>query len=134
LADDHDGPTFETGGTADHCRVVGIHPIAVQLMEFRKQRANIVERIGTLGMTGQLRDLPLRQIRENARRQRSAFGAETGNFFADIDLGIIANELQFVDFGFKFRNRLLEIQEIHGHRARTPTLMARTITGKPPQG
>ena len=72
-------------------------------------------------MARQLGDLPGREIREDALRELLALGLQPRNLFLDVDRGARRNVFQFFDLGFKFGDRLLEIEEIHCHRgARIP--------------
>ena len=62
-------------------------------------------------MTRNLRNLPGAQLGENALGQRLAFAAQARNLFVAVDLRIITNESQLLDFSFEFRDRLFKIKE-----------------------
>jgi hypothetical protein len=66
-------------------------------------------------MPRQLRDLPLRQVREDAGRQLPALGAQACDLVGDVHLGIARHELQLVDLRLQLGDRRFEVQEIHGH-------------------
>src|SRR5690606_14843804 len=116
MADDHHRLPIEMCRAADDGGVVGIHSIAVQLLEVREDRADIIERVRALRMARELRDLPLRQLRENAHRERAALCTQTGDLFPDVHLRIAGDELQLIDLRLELCNRLLEIEEIPWHR------------------
>jgi hypothetical protein len=67
-------------------------------------------------MPGELGDLPRRQVREDALRELLALGLQPRDLFLNVDRGARRNVFQFFDLGFKFGDRLLEIEEIHCHR------------------
>ena len=110
------GRVVETRGPADDGEVVAIHAIAVQLVEVVEDEPGVVERVGPLRMPRELRDLPGREIREDALRELLALGLQPRDLFLDVDRGARRNVFQFFDLGFKFGDRLLEIEEIHCHR------------------
>ena len=69
VADEHHRRVVEARGSADDREVVAKHAIAVQLVEVLEDEPGVVERVGTLRMTRELRDLPGREIREDALRE-----------------------------------------------------------------
>ena len=66
VADEHDRHAGQPRNATDDGLVVGIHAIAVQLVEFIEDRHGIVERVRSLRMTRKLCNLPGRQVGENA--------------------------------------------------------------------
>ncbi len=60
-------------------------------------------------MTRELRDLPRAQVREDVARQRLALLLEPVDLLADVELGVVADELERVDARLELRDRLLEI-------------------------
>src|SRR5690606_15350865 len=116
MADDHDRLAFETRRSADDRVIVRVHTIAMQLLEVGEDRAHVVERVRPLRMARELRDLPLAQIRKDARRERAAFRTQPCDLFSDVHLRVAGDELQLVDLRFELRDRLLEVEEIHCHR------------------
>ncbi len=121
MTDEHHRPVLEPRRTADDGEVIAIHAIAVQLVEVIEDEAGVIERVRTLRMTRQLRDLPGRKIREDVLRELLALLLQARDLFLDVDRGARRNMFQFFDFGFEFGDRLLEIEEIHCHRiARIP--------------
>ncbi len=117
LADHHHRPAVETRRTADDRPVIRVHAVAMQLLEVREDRRQVVEAVRALRMAGQLGDLPRGEVREDAGGQYAALGTQARDFLADVDLGVVRHESELVDLGFKLRNRLLEIQKTHGHSA-----------------
>ena len=80
-------------------------------------------------MAGQLRYLPRREARENVASQRLALAPQSGNLFADIQLRVIAYELQLVDLCLEFRDRLFKIKKLQIHPT-DHTLKAGTVTSQ----
>ena len=72
MADDDDRLVVEPRQAADEGMVVGVHAIAVQLLKIGEALVDIVERVRPLRVTRELSDLPCRQVREDAARQRFA--------------------------------------------------------------
>ena len=116
VADEHDGRVIEARGPADDGEIVAIHAVAMQLVEVLEDEPGVVERVGALRMPRELGDLPGREIREDALRELLALGLQPRDLFLDVDRGARRNVFQFFDLGFKFGDRLLEIEEIHCHR------------------
>ena len=116
VADEHHRAVVEPRRAADDGEIVAIHAIAVQLVEVLEDEAGVVERVGTLRMARELRDLPGREIREDVLRELLALRLQPRDLFLDVDRGARRNVFQFFDLGFKFGDRLLEIEEIHCHR------------------
>ena len=104
----------------------------MQLVEVLEDEAGVVERVRALRVTRQLRDLPGRQVREDALRELLALGLQPRDLFLDVDRGARRNMFQFFDLGFEFGDRLLEIEEIHCHRgARIPDSGVRRVGKRP---
>jgi hypothetical protein len=94
----------------------GQRPIPVQLLEIGEQRADVVERIRTLRMARDLRDLPRRQLRVDLLRERLALLLQARDLLGDVDRRVILHEAQLVDPGLQLGDRLLEIEKggFHG--------------------
>jgi hypothetical protein len=58
VADHHHRLAVEPGQPADDGRIVGVMPVAVQLLEVGEDGADVVQRVGPLRMARDLRDLP----------------------------------------------------------------------------
>ena len=97
MTENDDGLVFEASEAADERVIVGVHAIAVQLLEIREALVDVVERVGPLRVTGELRDLPGRQVRKDAPRERLALVLEARDLLADVELGVLADELQSID-------------------------------------
>ena len=100
---------------ADDGQIVAVHAIAVQFLPIAENHGDIVERVGTLRMARQFRDLPGRQVGENAGGQRPALRLQALDLLGDVDAGVGADELQLLDLGLEFRDRLFKFQKIHRH-------------------
>ena len=57
-ADDDDAVFAELGETADHGAVLGKEAVAVQFAEVGEGGVEIIQRVGALGMAGELNALP----------------------------------------------------------------------------
>ena len=62
-------------------------------------------------MTRNLRNLPGTELGKNGLGQRFTFAAKARDLIIDVDLGIVTNKAQFLDFCFEFRDRLFKIKE-----------------------
>src|SRR5262249_46041963 len=108
---------FDAGQPANDSQVVGIHAIAVKLVELAADGADVVECIRTMGMAGELRDLPGSEARKNARGELPALRLEASDFLLDVDLGLRGDVLELLDFCFELGDRLFEIQKGNGHES-----------------
>src|SRR6185312_1925771 len=77
--------------------------------------ADVVECVGAVRMACELRDLPRREARENARGELPALRLQASDFLLDVDLGLRGDVLELLDFRFELGDRLFEIQESNGH-------------------
>ncbi len=111
LAQHHAGVAIETRQAAHDRQVVRIVAVAVQFNEVGEDVAHVVERVGALGVAGNLGDLPRAQIAVDVLGELLALFAELVDFFRDIHRALGLHVAQFFDFGFEFGNRLLEIQK-----------------------
>ena len=64
-ADDHDAVFAQFGKAADHGAVFGKQPVAVQFLKIGESGLDVIQRVGPLGMAGQLDALPGGEVREN---------------------------------------------------------------------
>ena len=96
---------------ADDGQVIREGAVAMQFVKIGEKFAHIVERVRTLRMTRDLRNLPGRQIRVEILRELLALLGQPIDFFRNIDSGIVLNEAEFFDLRFEFSDRLLEIQK-----------------------
>src|SRR5579863_3384844 len=67
-------------------------------------------------MASELRDLPRRKAGENRSRQRTALGAQTGDFLLDVDFGIRGHMAELFNLGLEFGDWLLKFEKADGHR------------------
>ena len=115
MADDHDGQAIQLRQTAHDGRIVGKGAVAMQFMEIGQHQFDVVQRVDTLGMTGELGNLPGAEIREHRLCQLATLFLQFGDFFADVDLVIETDAAQLIDLGLQVGNRLFEIEEIEIH-------------------
>ena len=111
MADHHAGLAVETREAADDRQVVRIVAVAVQFVEIGEQLVHVVERVRALRMTGDLRNLPRRQVRVQIFGQLLALLGQPLDLFRNIDGRIVLHEAQFFDLRFEFSDRLFEIQK-----------------------
>ena len=130
MADDDDGLVVEPGQSADQRVVVGIHAIAVQLLEIGEALVDVVERVRPLRMTRELSNLPRRQVGEDAARQRFALVPQARDLLADVELGVVPDELQCVDPRFELCDRLFKSRNFKSIDTRA-TSGAGTLPGTP---
>jgi len=117
MADDDDRLALQARQPADDRHVIGIHAIAVQLVKVAEDRADVVERVGTLRVTGELGDLPRGQVGEDRFGECAALGPQPRNLLLDVDLGVGGDVAELLDLGLKFGDRLLKIEKTDGHLA-----------------
>src|SRR5690606_1863211 len=87
----------------------------MQFVKVAENALDVIQRVGTLGMPGKLRDLPGGQLAEDILGKRDPLLLQLGDLVGDTDLAAGAYESQFLDFGFQFRNRLFKFEEIRIH-------------------
>ena len=115
VADQHDRAPVEPRHAADDGVIVGVHAVTVQFVELVTERRGVVERVGSLRMARQLRDLPRREVREDARGERAALGPQPRDLLADVHFLVRGDEAQLVDLCLELGDRLFEIQETQWH-------------------
>ena len=113
-ADHHDLLATQPGKTSHHGPIVRIKPVTVQFFEFGEGRLEVIQRVRTARMAGQLHPLPRRQVRiklplgllnlvfqkvnllfpRNPQRRGSRLGA------------------QLVELALKFGDRFFEIEKV----------------------
>ena len=86
-------------------------PVAVHFDKVGEDFADVVQRVRALGVAGDLGDLPRRQIAVNVFGQLLALFGQLLDFFRNIDRRLDLHVTQFFNLGFKFGNRLLEVEE-----------------------
>jgi len=111
VSDHHAGIAVETRQATDDALVIGEVAIAMHLGEVGENFRDIVERVRAIGMARDLGDLPGREAAIDVLGQLQALLGELPDLFGNVDRALAVHVAQFLDFGFKLRNRLLEIQE-----------------------
>ena len=92
-----------------------------------KQRANVVQRVRTVGVARNASDLPRRELGVDVFGELFAFFAELLDFVADIHRRLVLHIAQFLDFFIKFGNRLLKIEKVFfAHGVCSPAKPSRT--------
>ncbi len=116
MPDHHARLAIEARQAADDRQVVGKGAVAVQFVEIGKDLAHVVQRIGALGVAGDLRNLPRGQVGIDVFGQLLALAGQPRNLFGNIDSRIVLHEAQFFDLCLEFGNGLLKIQEGGFHK------------------
>ena len=111
LTQHHAGIAVETRQATDDAQVIRKMPVAVHFDKVGEDVADVVQRVRALGVAGDLGDLPGRQIAVNVFGQLLALFGQLLNFFRNIDRRLDLHVTQFFNLGFKFGNRLLEVEE-----------------------
>src|SRR6185369_4279337 len=87
----------------------------MQLVEVAEDRLDIIQRVGTVWMAGELGDLPGRETGKDAGRELPALRLQPVDLILDVDLGLRGDVPQLFDFGFELGDGLFEIQKGNGH-------------------
>ena len=111
MAHHHAGVAVEAGQATYDGEVIGIVAVTVQFHKVSEDVAHVVERVGTLGVAGNLGDLPGAQLAVDVFGELLTLLAELIDFFRNIDSAFSLHVAQFFDFGFELSNRLFEIQK-----------------------
>src|SRR5205085_10718772 len=98
----------------DDCRVVPIQPVAMELDEVGEDGVDIVERVGTAGMPGDLHALHRRQILIDVETQRGKLLFERADVLRHIRL-LTGDAFQLLDLFLQLEQRFLEIQCVDRH-------------------
>jgi hypothetical protein len=112
LANHHDWTALKPRQTANDCLVIGIGPIAMQFFKVGKNAIDVVAGIRTLGMPGELRDLPWREIAENLFGQLPTFGLQPRELITDTHGAVVADIAKLFNLCLKLRNGTLKLKEI----------------------
>ena len=132
VADDHHALAVEPGQTADDGGIVRIITVAMQLFEIGKQVLDIIQRIGTLRVARNLRNLPRRELGVNILGQRLALLLQSADLIRDIKCGIILHIAQLLDLALQLGDRLLEIQKGNFHLHNIRVVLGADDTGSRP--
>ena len=117
MADDHHRAAREAADAADNGLVLGEGAVAGERREILHQTIDVVTEMRTLGMAGDLRLLPGRQLGIGLFQGLLGLGLELGEFLLDRHGALLGRErLQLGDLAFELRDRFFEI-EIGAHPA-----------------
>ena len=118
MADDADALAAETAETADDRGVIAELAVSGQRYEVGDQRADIVEAMGTLGVAGDLRLLPGRELRVEILESVCRLGLEAGDLLADRRRAVAGLErAQLLQLGLELGHRLFEVEVAAHHIA-----------------
>ena len=93
----------------------------MKFLEVGETPHDVVQRVRALRVTGEIGDLPGRQIGEDLTGQGIALAAQPGDLVGDVEFRVIADELEFVDSCLKLGDALLEVQKVEVHRLTLPS-------------
>ena len=105
----HAGVAIKARQATHNAQVIGKVAVAMQLHKVREDFVDVVQRVGALGVAGNLGDLPGREVAVDVFDELLAFFAELVNFGGDIDCRLVLHVAQFFDFSFKLRHRCFEV-------------------------
>src|SRR5690606_17906535 len=109
VADHHDRLAVEPRQAADDRAIVPERPVAMQLVEVREQRADVLERLGALRMARDHGHLPWRQLRVRVLQERFALLAQPAELLGDVYGGIVLDEPKRIDLLLEVSDRLFEV-------------------------
>lgn len=112
MTDHHHRLVVQAGDATNDRGVVGEVAVAMQLVELGEDVVDVVQGVRTTRVTRQARDLPAGQVAENALGQRAALVLQTGDFIADVQRVVIADQAQLFDLGLQVSNRLLDRKSV----------------------
>ncbi|MPN39239.1 hypothetical protein SDC9_186767 [bioreactor metagenome] len=116
-ADHHDRFAVDLGETADNGGVVLVTAIPVKFEKIRADFADVIQRVGTLGMTGELDALPRGQAVIDLALGLFQFVHQHLELFVDIETVVEPQFLPFLDLLFQFGDRLFKFQNHFCHYA-----------------
>ncbi|CUJ22821.1 Uncharacterised protein [Achromobacter sp. 2789STDY5608633] len=115
VADHHAGRAVEARQAAHDGLVVGVHAVAVQFVEVGEDFAHVVQRVGTLGVAGDQRRLPRRELGVDFLGQRLALLLQTSDLVGDVHRRIGLHIAQLLDLVLKLGERLFKFQKCIAH-------------------
>ena len=135
MADHHARLAVEARETAHDRGVVGVRSIAVQLAKVGEQRVDVVERVGSLRMARDLRNLPSRQLAVDLFGKELALFRQPRDLVGNIDGRILVDVAELVDLLLKLGDRLLEVEKglLHA-RSESPGRMVAQLALGPRRG
>jgi hypothetical protein len=108
--------------------------IAVQFVEFGENPLDVIETVRALGVARHLDDIPGTEIGIDFFSKAGAFFPQVVYLRAEIDIGVGAHQLQFLNLHLKFGDGLFEVQEVGIHAGNSPAaLMWRTVYKNSPR-
>jgi len=108
----HAGLAVESSQAAHDGQIIGKVAVAVQLNEVGENLPHDVQGVGTVLVSGDLGDLPRREVAVNVFGQLHAFGRQLVDLVGDIHRRFVLHVTQFVDLGLQLLDGLFEIQKI----------------------
>ena len=109
LANKHHLPAAHGRETANHRLVVLEAPVAVQLLEILAGKGNVIQRVGALGMPGDLDDLIRRQLGIDFGAERVSLFDQAFDLGGSVNLDFKGIALQLLDILLELDYRLFKI-------------------------
>ncbi len=111
LAEDRDRTTAEAAETREHGGVLAEGAVAGERGPFLDEGADVVDRVGTVRMAGDLRLLPGRQLGVEIHQRLGGLGLQLGDVVGDGD-GVtrLRQRLQLLDLAVQVGHRLFELE------------------------
>src|SRR5690606_34281297 len=125
FTDNDHGAAIEPGDTPDNGLVITEMAVTVKLVKIFKNPVDIVHGVGSLGMASHFDDIPGAEVGIDGFGQASGFVLKLGDLIGDIEVIVVANQLQFFDLSFKFGNGLLKVEIVQVHSFRKSCLKQR---------
>ena len=104
-------------------------------MKSAQHGVDVIERVGTVRVAGELRDLPGREVGEDAHGELAALRLQAADLVVQVDLGLGGHMAELFDFGLELGDRLFEVQKCDGHGGagylKSTTLGECAATGAP---
>jgi hypothetical protein len=113
VADDDDGTAAIAGEAALDRPVVAERAVAGERREVGEQRVDVVREVRPLGMAGDLRLLPGRELGVGLAQQLLGTGLEARDLLAQAELAVAGGKVaQLLDLALELADRLLEFEQL----------------------
>jgi hypothetical protein len=111
VADSHHGASLEARQQSDEGGVVGVCSISVNFKEVFEHQRGQIQKIGPIGMTGDLGSLPGGEVFENVALEMLDFSLELPQFLL-VGAAIPTAEPELLELMFQLDYRFLKIQGV----------------------
>ena len=115
MTDDRHRSAVQARNTRNDGGVIGKGAVSVELMKVGEQAFNVIQRVRTLRVPGQLRYLPCIQLGEDRARKLVALFLQILDLVPDVELGGGTDAAQLLDLSLELGDGLLELEEVQIH-------------------